>query len=403
MLNKGRANYAQNRWAVVAALLALWLLAGCAVDVSERAARLPSPLPPTVQEFRFPTPTFTPPAAATPEAAASTPAMTPPAAPTQAPTVAATVAATVAPTATPDAPPTPYRFATLNGDLAAAYSAGLPGERFTLHYDPASPPAIAPEELAARVAQMLAHHEQLLGVTLPGYFDVYAAGTLFAPPDQTLRGHSFSRDRRFQVVVDNGAGSAMQRYIVAHELTHLFAWNTFGVPSSVMLSEGLAVYAGLHFVGDELLALHDFCAAYAQAGALPHVSGDLAYLGHIRNLEHYYAAGCFVKFLIERHGVAAFAQLYPTGDYAGVYGQSLVELEAAWQAESAAHPLPASLDPAALVTAVTETRRAYLDLLVNFDGRPEAVDAYRRLDAQWAAILAGQRAAPLEDKGTEHE
>jgi hypothetical protein len=404
MLNKGRANYAQNRWAVVAALLALWLLAGCAVDVSERAARLPSPLPPTVQEFRFPTPTFTPPAAATPEAAASTPAMTPPAAPTQAPTVAATVAPTVAATATPDAPPTPYRFATLNGDLLADYPAALPGERFTLHYDPAAPPAIVADALAALISQTLTHHEQLLGVTLAGHFDVYAAGALFAAPDQALRGHSFSRLRYFQVVVDNNITNAVQRYIVAHELTHLFAWNTFGVPSSVMLSEGLAVYAGLHFVGDELLALHDFCAAYAQAGALSRVATDLAYQGHIRNLEHYYAAGCFVQFLLEQYGVAAFARLYPTGDYVGIYGRSLAELEAEWLVATTAHTLPASLDPMALTTAVAETKRAYLDLLVNFDGRPEQVAAYRWLDAQWGAVLAGQfPAGNSNEEGAEHE
>lgn len=393
MLNRHRAICTQR--CITAAplattLLALWLLTGCAVNAGARAVQPESPLPLTAQIVHFPTPTFTPPATATSEAATSTPAITPFSIPTQEPAVLAT--------------PTPYRLATLNSDLAAAYPATVAGERVTLHYDPAAPPAIAPDQLAALVAEILAHHEQLLGVTLGGQFDVYAAGTLFAPPDQTLRGHSFSRLRYFQVVVDNGIASAMQRYIVAHELTHLLAWNTFGVPSSVLLSEGLAVYAGLHFVGDELLALHDFCAAYAQAGALPRVSDDLAYQGHIRNLEHYYAAGCFVQFLIEQHGVAAFAQLYPTGDYASAYGQSLAELEAAWLAESAARPLPAQIDPAALVTAVAETKRVYLDLLTEFDGRPEQVDAYRQLDAQWAAILTGQLPADnLNERGTGHE
>jgi len=379
--------------AVCALLLALWLLTGCAVDAGalvvqpesqlsgkERTehsevelgalvTRPEPPLPPTTQVFRFPTPTSTPPA-----------------------------------TATPEPPPTPYRLAALNSDLLTAFPATVAGERFTLHYDPTSPPAIAPAELAALVAQVLAHHEQLLDVALGGQFDVYAAGTLFAAPDQALRGHSFSRHRYFQVVVDNDIASAAQRYIVAHELTHLFAWNTFGVPSSVLLSEGLAVYAGLDFVGDELLPLHDFCAAYSQADALPHVSDDLAYLGHIRNLEHYYAAGCFVQFLIERYGVTAFAQLYPTGDYVNVYGQSLAALEAEWLAETATRPLATPLDPTALVAAVTETKRAYLDLLVNFDGRPEQVDAYRRLDAQWVAVLAGQLpAGDLHKEGAEHE
>lgn len=401
--------------AVCTLLLALWLLAGCAVDVGAVAAQPESqlsgkertehsevelgalvtrpepPLPPTSQVFRFPTPTPTPPATATPETVLPKPVV-----PTQALTASATV--------TLDASPTPYRLVALNRDLLTAYPATVAGERFTLHYDPASPPAIAPDELAVLVAQIHAHHEQLLGVTLGGEFDVYATGTLFAAPDQALRGHSFSRYRYFQVVVDNHSASAAQRYIVAHELTHLLAWNTFGVPSSVLLSEGLAVYAGLDFVGDALLSLHDFCAAYSQAGALPRVSDDLAYLGHIRNLEHYYAAGCFVQFLLERYGATAFAQLYPTGDYVGVYGQSLAELEAEWRAESAARPLTTPLDPTALVMAVTETKHAYLDLLASFDGRPEQVDAYRQLDAQWAAILTGEiPAGVLSEEGTTHE
>ena len=401
--------------AVCMLLLTLWLLAGCAVDVGAVAAqpesqlsgkertehsevelgalatRPESPLSPTSQVFRFPTPTPTPPATATPETVLPKPVV-----PTQALTASATV--------TLDASPTPYRLAVLNRDLVTAYPATVAGERFTLHYDPTSPPAIAPDELAALVAQILAHHEQMLGVTLGGQFDVYATGTIFAAPDQALRGHSFSRYRYFQVVVDNHSASAAQRYIVAHELTHLLAWNTFGIPSSVLLSEGLAVYAGLDFVGDALLSLHDFCAAYSQAGALPHVSDDLAYLGHIRNLEHYYVAGCFVQFLIERYGATAFAQLYPTGDYVGVYGQSLAELEAEWLATTAARPISTALDPAALVTAVTETKRAYLELLASFDGRPEQVDAYRRLDAQWTTVLAGQfPAVNAQEEGAEHE
>lgn len=399
MLNQRRVVFTQKCIAAAplcTAMLTLWLLAGCMAGAGAYTARPAPPLPATIQAFRFPTPTFTPPATATPATVPSTPAVTTPANPTQAPTALATPAPAVA--------PTPYRFAALNRDLAAAYPAVLPGERFTLHYDPATPPAIAPDELAALVVQILAHHEQLLGVTLGGQFDVYAAGALFAAPDQALRGHSFSRLRYFQVVVDNTITSPAQRYIVAHELTHLFAWNTFGVPSSVLLSEGLAVYAGLDFLGNELLSLHDFCAAYAQAGALPRISDDLAYQGHIRNLEHYYAAGCFVQFLIERHGVAALAQLYPTSDYVGVYGQSLVELEAEWLATTAARSISTALDPAALVTAVTETKRAYLDLLVDFDGRPEHVDAYRQLDAQWAAVLAGEiPAGILSEEGTTHE
>jgi LysM repeat protein len=286
---------------------------------------------------------------------------------------------------------TPYRFAVLGGDLDAAYPAMLERERFTLHYDPATPPAIAPVDLAGLVTQILAHHEQRFGVVLAGRFDIYAAGSLFAAPDQALRGYSFSRDRHFQIVVDNGMESAMQRYIVAHELTHLYAWNTFGAPSSVMLSEGLAVYAGLSFAGEgALLSLREFCAAYAQAGALPQVSAELAYQGHLRNLENYYAAGCFVQFLIGRYGVEALARLYPTSDYHGIYDSSLADLEGEWMAESAASPVSASFSPYDFVAAVDETKATYLNLLADFAGGSEQVAAYRQIDMQWAAILAGQ-------------
>lgn len=411
MLNRSRPDCLQNRihgvsmsyaltadpsphhesWPVGVVLLAMWLLAGCAREVDALTARPESPLPPTAQAFRFPTPTFMPPIAATPQAAPATLSVTLMVAPTPE-------------TTTPDPQTTPYRFAVLNSDLAVAYPASVPGDRFTVHYDPESPPAMALDELVPLVSQILTHHEQMLGVTLDGQFDVYVAGTLFAAPDQALRGHSFSRLRYFQIVVDNSSASAVQRYIVAHELTHLFAWNTFGVPSSVMLSEGLAVYAGLDSVGDELLSLHDFCAAYAQQGALPHVSEGLAYQGHIRNLEHYYAAGCFVQFLIERYGAEAFSRLYPTGDFVGVYGQTLANLEAEWLAETAARPILTQLAPTELLVAVTKTKAAYLDLLAKFEGRPEQMAAYRRLDALWSAVLSGKIPANnLDEEGAEHE
>lgn len=285
----------------------------------------------------------------------------------------------------------PYRFAVLGGDLDAAYPAMVERERFTLHYDPVTPPAISPDELADLVTLILVHHERKFGVVLSGRFDVYAAGSLFAAPDQALRGYSFSRDRRFQVVVDSGAESAMQRYIVAHELTHLFAWNTFGTPSSVMLSEGLAVYAGLSFAGDDaILSLHEFCAAYAQAGFLPQISADLAYQGHLRNLENYFAAGSFVQFLIERHGIEALARLYSTGEYRGIYGNPLADLEGEWIAESRHWTFTAPITPQDFVATVNQTKSAYLSLLGRFDGRPEQVTSYRLMDTQWAAILAGR-------------
>lgn len=199
--------------------------------------------------------------------------------------------------------PSPLIGAPLIGALDSAYPAALPLERFTLHYTPGVADAHPPQRLAEQVAAALVHHEQLLAVHLAGHFDVYAAGAPFAAPDQALRGRSFSAQRRFFFLADGTGTPTDQQYIIAHELTHVFTWNTFGAPASVMLHEGVAVYAGMEMVADgEFLPLEQFCVAYLQAGALPRVTSNLRFMGHIRDLENYYAAGCFVGFLIERYG-----------------------------------------------------------------------------------------------------
>ncbi len=315
------------------------------------------------------------------------------------PTVTPTVAAFKLPTVTPEptltevafSPAEPYRFSPLYDNLMEAYPASITADRFVLHYTPATLPAQNPQALADLITAALAHHEQLLGVTLQGSFDIYVAGTLFAAPDQALRGRSFSVDRRTFFLYDGSGAPAEQAYIAAHELTHLFTWNTLGAPSSVMLSEGMAVYAGMDFVaGQDLLPLQDFCATYWQAGVLPRVSQDLAYLGHIRNLENYYSAGCFVQFLIARYGAAAFGQLYPSGNYAAVYGKSLLELEAEWLADSAQRPALPTYPADKLVKAVTLVEQAYGEMFASFDGNPAQLEAYRALDRARMSLLMGR-------------
>ena len=42
--------------------------------------------------------------------------------------------------------------------------------------------------------------------------------------------------------------------------------------------------------------------------------------------------GSFVRYLVENHGLKKFMTVYEGGTFEGVYGKSIVELEAAWQA-----------------------------------------------------------------------
>lgn len=292
----------------------------------------------------------------------------------------------------------PYIFSPLYSDLFAGYPASIARERFTLHYAPNRPPVGDLEAIADLVQQALDHHEQLLGVTLPGRFDIFAAGTLFAPPDQLLRGRAFSRDWRTVFLFDGSGNAADQQYLVAHELTHLFVWNTFGAPVSVMLSEGVAVYTGMEMIaGSDHMPIRHFCSAYLQAGVLPSISQSLDYLGHIRNLENYYAAGCFVQFLIEQYGAAAFGQLYPSGDYVGVYGKTVETLESEWIAELTADPVALPFAPADLVAAVADLEAAYRALFVSFSGAPDQLAAYWALDAKRVALLEGRLGPAQQD------
>ncbi len=279
----------------------------------------------------------------------------------------------------------------LEGDLDSAYPGVLETSRFTLHYTPDTYPAQNPQAVADMVMRGLNHIETVLNAHLEGDFDVYVAGTLFAPPDQALRGRSFSAARRYFFLHDGTGNPADQQYIATHELTHLFTWNTFGRPVSAMLSEGVAVYTGMTLIADsDHMPIDVFCAAYHQAGRLPRVSTSLSFQGHIRDLENYYTAGCFVQYLIETYGPEKFGQLYPTGDYVSVYGRPLVELEAEWIADLEAEDPSVPFDPADLIEAVESVSSAYDELFAGFTGTSAQMTAYHELDAARIALLEGR-------------
>jgi LysM repeat protein len=281
-----------------------------------------------------------------------------------------------------------YQFSVLEGDLAAAYPLAWETSRFTLHYALDTFVAIDPLAVSELVSNGLVNDEYLFQTTLVDHFDVYAAGSIFEPPSRALRGRSYSYELRYHFLHDGSGNAADQQYIATHELTHLFTWNVFGMPASTMLSEGAATYAGMAVIaGSAHLPLETFCAAYLQAGALPSVSSSLSYNGHNIDLENYYASGCFVGYLLQAYGPAAFAQLYPSGDYLGIYGQSLSGLEADWRAYTVNLPIPAWLDAAALVTQVNALTTTYENFFPYFYGTPAQMEAYYYLDQARLALL----------------
>ncbi|MBN1872754.1 MAG: LysM peptidoglycan-binding domain-containing protein [Anaerolineae bacterium] len=280
----------------------------------------------------------------------------------------------------------------LEGNLATAYPAASRSDRFTLHYTPDTYPAQNVKDVVAMVERGLAHIEASLDASLEGTFDVYVAGSIFAAPDQALRGRSFSAQRRYFFLHDGSGNDVDQQYIATHELTHLISWNVFGRPSSVMLSEGVAVYTGMSLVtgmSPAHMPIETFCMAYHQAGKLPQVSSGLRYQGHIRDLENYYAAGCFVQYLIETYGPEKFGKLYPTEDYTGIYDKSLAALEQDWIEQLDAE---VDFEPEDLITAVDAVADAYDELFVSFSGTPAEMAAYRELDAARIALLQGKLA-----------
>lgn len=291
---------------------------------------------------------------------------------------------------TPDATEAPWSFSIIEGDLASAYPATVDTARFTIHYTPGTYPDDDIENVEAMLDRGLAHIERRLQANLSGTFDVYVAGSVFASPNQALRGRSFSAARHYFFLHDGTGNQADQQYIATHEMTHLFSWNTFGRPVSAMLSEGIAVHAGMTLIADsDHMPIETFCKAYRQAGQLPRVSGSLGFYGHIRDLENYYTAGCFVQYLVETYGPAAFGELYPTGDYTTVYGKSLSALEQEWLATLDSNVKDVTFEPQELIDAVNAVSRAYSELFDGFSGTPEEQAAYENVDQARIALLEG--------------
>jgi hypothetical protein len=134
-----------------------------------------------------------------------------------------------------------------------------------------------------------------------------------------------------------------RRSATVHEVVHVFAPN-----ANRFLAEGLAVHAHDQLGGPPAFpnfggSLHAAAARAQQA--------DIVALDRVATpamLPDYLVAGSFVRFVVERHGLGKFRQLYAmtpmvpgqrnagsAGRWQAVYGASLDQLAAEWRARIA--------------------------------------------------------------------
>ncbi|MBN2048479.1 MAG: LysM peptidoglycan-binding domain-containing protein [Anaerolineaceae bacterium] len=286
--------------------------------------------------------------------------------------------------------PKPYVFSRLqfSDDYPQYYS----GSRFTMHTQT--------DRLAYRALQPLIQYEEnalyflegLFAAPMPQPFDVYVASSLFQG-STGLRGMSYSVNYENYVVFDGTGNPDDTQYMLAHELTHMYMWNSFGRPVSTRISEGAAVYVGTQLIESAAhLPLDQFCAAHQEAGALPDISSTLRYEGHNYDLVNYYTAGCFFGYLYETYGADPIKLIYSTEDYAGVYGKSLGAMKDDF-VNSLKQVSLEGVNPAQYVSTVKSVTDAYQSFFPTFTGSAGDQEIYRELDLARMAMLENR----LED------
>ncbi len=323
------------------------------------------------------------------------------------PTVPAVVASpTVTPTLVPDDPaylaltsgwPRSLAGGYTDDELNGNYPRLLERPRFRLHYQPGTYPDHNLDALVALIEAALTNVETRMNAHLGGSFDIYAAGTLFAADDINLRGFSQSRDRKVFVLIDGSGDDAERAYVITHELSHLVSWQSWGTPSSTMLSEGVATYVGKPelelngYVPYDQLCLAIYAADQMQSMAA--IDRDFkAFQGHIENRFNYFGAACFVEYLVQHYGLDMVRKVYHTSDYGSLTGKSLAQLNDEWQATLKARQGELRLDPAKLVSADREVNMAYDFIFSNYDGSVGLHEAYLDTDRARIALWRGDMA-----------
>jgi hypothetical protein len=248
------------------------------------------------------------------------------------------------------------RVKVLDGDreaIAAALGGRSVGAACTLVH-PAELPAPA---LAALAGECEFHAADL------------AAGLgLVAPPRLTVFVHRSDEEKRRHV---GAAGTSFTKPwlgeihltqaasphpVLRHELVHAVAAALRPGPLGVPARAGVLVQAGLVeglAVALELprgsWTVHEWTAAMRDLGLAPDMAGQLGPAGFwtAAPARAYTAAGSLLAYLLERHGSAAVARLYRTGDFDAGFGRPLAALVADWQAFLTDLPRPPGLAAAA--------------------------------------------------------
>jgi LysM repeat protein len=237
--------------------------------------------------------------------------------------------------------------------------------RMTVHYQPGTYPEREINTLVQSIDAIWTDIESQLGKPFPQTIDVYLAGTLFAV-NPALQGLTQSWQYRSFILVNGAFHPGEAQYIIAHELTHVAASHLLGPASSTMIHEGLAVHLPQAYLTQQAgyLPHTEICAAILgtpefKTAVQMHTFGynPSGFGGHIRNFFHYNLSGCFVTYLLETYGLEKFDAVYDSGDYEGVYGLTLGDLDQAWQAWLTA--VPVTVDSQQLINSVNNVATAY--------------------------------------------
>jgi len=311
---------------------------------------------------------------------------------------------------TPTPTPEPWRPAVITGSLDAAYSLAATWGHFNIHVPPDTRVAESDELEGFKrlLEKALGHSEGVLEREFNGRFDVYVSADLFDTPRTALRSFSVPKEYRIFLLYDASGTSTDRLYFAAYAVTHLLANRIFGKAASPLLGEGLAVFAaGQALVretdpGPFYLSPSQFCTALQLTGDLPDVTQPLELEGHLGYLDQHLAAGCFVGYLIDTEGLAAFIQLYSRGDYAAIYGRSFEQLVSDWVA-SIEVETDLAFDPVELVSILKRQNVAYRRLWTDFVGSPEQLYAYEELNQARLALFQGQLSSAREHLETVEE
>jgi LysM repeat protein len=284
----------------------------------------------------------------------------------------------------------PWSFSVLNGDRRSAYPMSIDTDHFSLRYQANTFPSVDPESVALLVNNALLNDEQIFQNPLDVSFTAYVAGSLFLFPDQYLRGRSFAVNREFIFLHDGTGDAADQQYLAAHEFTHLYMWNVFGKPSSVLISEGAAVFSGMEEIQNfNHLPLLTLCKLFQEAGMLPDVSTDLSFEGHNYDLINYYTAGCFVKYLAMEYGPQSIGEVYPTSNYETTFSKNLRDLEGDFEVYLSSLPQIENIPAKDFSEAANAVSQEYKAFFPSFSPSIADFEKYRILDQARIDLLTG--------------